>query len=119
MTKHQTLEQWLADEEQKQEARNSESNKEELITQINHLNLELAQEKRVSQILAENWKKTEKELEKEKEWVTVLTNYRNKEKNDKLVNILTILLLSLSATSFTIYFFKQKAVEEKKQITNF
>jgi len=119
MTKHQTLEQWLADEKQKQEVRNSESNKEKLITQINHLNLELAQEKRINQIFQENWKKAEKELEKEKEWVTVLTNYRNREKNDKLVNILTILLLSLSATSFTIYFFKPKEEEKKKQITNF
>jgi hypothetical protein len=49
MTQPQTLEQWLADEEQKQKKKNLEPNKEELIAQINQLNLELTQEKKVSQ----------------------------------------------------------------------
>jgi hypothetical protein len=109
MTQPQTLEQWLADEEQKQKTRNLEPNKEELITQINHLNLELAQEKKVSQTWEEKWKKTEKELEKEKEWVTVLANYRNWKRKDELTNTL---LISVSIIiGCIIYYPKQK---EKK-----
>jgi len=60
MTQQQTLEQWLADKEQKM--RNLEPDEEtfsipqqELIAQINHLNLELAQEKRISQIFTKKW----------------------------------------------------------------
>ena len=113
MTQPQTLEQWLANEKQKQEARNSEPNKEELITQINRLNLELAQEKKVSQTWEEKWKKAEKELEKEKEWVTVLTNYRNWKRKDKLTNTL---LISVSIIiGCIIYYPKQKEEEKKKQ----
>jgi hypothetical protein len=115
MTEHQTLEQWLADEKQK--TRNSEPNKEELIAQINQLNLELAQEKKVSQTWEENWKKAEKELENEKEWVTVLTNYRNWKRKDELTNTLIISVSIIIGC--IIYYPKQKAVEEKKQITNF
>ena len=69
MTEHQALEQWLAEEEQKQETRNFEPDEEtpaipqpELIAQVNRLNLELTQEKRISQELAEKWKKAEKEI---------------------------------------------------------
>ena len=113
MNKQQTLEQWLAAEKQKQEARNSEFNKEELIAQINQLNFELAQEKKVSQTWEEKWKKAEKELEKE--WVTVLTNYRNwndnRERNDKLVDML---IISVSVLIGCIYYFEQK--ENKKKI---
>jgi hypothetical protein len=103
MTKHQTLEQWLADEEQKQKTRNSELDKEELITQINQLNLKLAQEKKVSQALAENWKKAEKE------WVTVLANYRNWKRKDELTNTLIISVSIIIGC--IIYYPKQK---EKK-----
>ena len=55
MTKKQTLEQWLANEEQKQkmilepDEETSAITPQELITQINQLNLELVQEKTVSQ----------------------------------------------------------------------
>jgi len=126
MTQPQTLEQWLAAEEQKQKTRNFEPEEEissipqqELIAQINHLNLELAQEKRISQIFTKKWKEAEREVVKKQKEIVCLTGYQNREKNDKLVNILTILLLSLPAVSFTIYFFKPKEEEEKKQITNF
>jgi hypothetical protein len=117
MTQPQTLEQWLANEEQKQKTRNSEPDKEELITQINHLNLELVQEKRNSQIWEENWKKAEKELENEKEWATVLTNYRNWKRKDGLTNALIISVSIIIGC--IIHYFKQKEEEEKKQITNF
>jgi len=123
MTQPQTLEQWLADEEQKQKTKNLEPNKEESIAQINHLNLELTQEKRISQIWEEKWKKAEKELEEEKKWVTVLTNYRNwkrndnRERNDVLIN--TLIILVSIVIGCVIHYFKQKEEKEKKQITNF
>lgn len=124
MTQPQTLEQWLADEEEKQKTGNLEPDRDELIAQINQLNLELVQEKKVSQTLEEKLKKAEKELEKEKELVTILTNYRNRERKDELTNrkdgLINIFIILISIViACIIHFSKQKEEEKKEQITNF